>query len=147
MNRGDDMMTLRSARKGPVVLAWAAVLSLTEAPIGRAEVQLRSYRSVTIGEITSERMPGQELVETSGDLRWSGNELLLNPNHISAVWPLLIELTALPPKELARIQTRCSALRGRPGCRAKIRGEVTLVRNRRSLIAHDIEVQSSAPQN
>lgn len=129
------------------MLAWAVFLGLAKSPTEGAAAQSPSYRSVTIGHITSGSALREERVETAGDLRWTGNELLLNVDHISAMWPLLIEMTALPPNELARIQAQCTVARGRPACRAKIRGEVSSIRNRRSLMAHEIELQRLAPQN
>jgi len=87
-----------------------------------------SYRSVSIGDITSRYVQEQQRVEAAGDLRSSGDKLLLNVNHISAMVPLVVDASALAPEVLRNIRMRCAAALGHPGCRQEFAAQLDFSR-------------------
>lgn len=138
-------MSLQSVFRIRHVALICACMTITTAPTAAEQSQhsseTRSYRNVYLGDIIQGYIQSGERVETTGDLRWTGSQLLLGVSPASAMVPLVVNVSALPAEQIEALRQGCAATTGRPGCRINIRAQVGTVEDRRGLIAHAIEGQ------
>lgn len=138
------------ARMFRLIPGWTAIslacIAGSSMLMDQPTAQTRLYSTASIGSITMGRIPAGEHVETEGDLRWSGTELWLSVDYMSAMVPLIIDTMVLSADRLATIQMRCAGPRHNPACWAKVQGEVVKKENNRrglvphELVAHQIEL-------
>lgn len=138
-------MSLQSVLRVRHVALICACLTAATAPAAAEQPQNPSgsfsYRDVYLGDIILGYVPSGERIETTGDLRWTGSQLLLGVSPASAMVPLVVNVSALPAEQIETLHQRCAAARGRPGCTIKIRAQVGTVEDGRGLIAHAIELR------
>jgi hypothetical protein len=95
-----------------------------------------------VGNVIQGYVPEGTLVETEGYLAHQDGQAFLTPNLPSAMWPLLVDTSALPADLERQVRDTCASRQfGQGGCCAVLRGEVRTINDRRGLAARVAEVR------
>jgi len=114
----------REAGAAIVLFLLGAMLG---SPLAAQDVE---HKKVNARDILPGYVPDGQLIETQGYLWVSATGVFFNVNAVSAMAPLVIDVTEVPADILAKVKSDCASEQPRltGGCQAVVRGRVGKMR-------------------